>query len=201
MIAAMTKEHLAGVTRLHRANVSGLLQRLGETAILAYYRGAQTSGLAVGHVYLHEGAVAGFVFGSVHPDRLNRAVLRANPIGVLGGIVVGITTAPSSLVWLLKSLSGPPSGAFDPRIPELTYLATDPAHRGQGIGERLVESFNVSLRGQGVVAYELSVDDDNAAGIGFYEKLGFRPIGRYREFGTEHRRYRIELAVTPGARA
>jgi len=122
-------------------------------------------------------------------------------MSVLGGIAAGILRSPSSLVWLLKSLGGPPRGAYDPRIPELTYLATDAAHRGKSIGARLVEAFNASLRGQGVGAYELSVDDDNAAGIAFYEKLGFRPIGRYREFGTEHRRYRIELAVTPGARA
>jgi len=201
MIAAMTKEHLAGVARLHRDSVPGLLQRLGEAATLAYYRGALASGLAVGHVYLHENAVAGFVFGSVHPDRLKRAVLRADPIGVLGGLVAGVLTRPSSLVWLLESLSGPESGAYDQGVPELTYLATDAARRGQGIGTQLVEAFNANMRERGASAYELSVDDDNTAGVGFYEKLGFKLVGRYREFGTQHRRYRNDLAATPGGRA
>jgi len=201
MIAAMTKEHLTGVARLHRDSVPGLLERLGAAATLAYYRGALASGLAVGHVWLHEGAVAGFVFGSAHPDRLKRAVLRANPMGVLVGIVAGVLRRPLSLAWLFESLSGPESGAYDQRVPELTYLATDAERRGQGIGAQLVEAFNASLRGQAVVAYELSVDDDNAAGIGFYEKLGFQLVGRYREFGTQHRRYRIDLVATPGGRA
>ena len=51
---------------------------------------------------------------------------------------------------------------------------------------------NVVVRAAAVTSYELSVDEDNADAALFYEKLGFRVVGRYREFGAVHRRYRLE---------
>lgn len=193
MIQTLRDEHVTEVARLHSASVRGLLQRLGDRALLAYYRGAVRSGLAVAFVYLEHDVVRGFVLGSIHPDQLRRGVVRANPWGVLNGTGMGVLRRPSSLVWLLRSLRGPDPGSYDPRVPELTYLATSENHRGGGIGRQLIEAFGEAMRKRGAVAYELSVADDNLAATAFYERLGFRLAGQYREFGTLHRRYRLEL--------
>jgi ribosomal protein S18 acetylase RimI-like enzyme len=93
----------------------------------------------------------------------------------------------------VKSFRGPDDGAYDPQVPELTYLATAEHHRGSGIGRQLVDAFDTAMRERGAPAFELSVDEDNQAAIAFYERLGFRLSGKYREFGIVHRRYRREL--------
>ena len=49
------------------------------------------------------------------------------------------------------------------------------------------------MRAAGATSYELSVDHDNAGADAFYRRLGFTQVGKYREFGVDHRRYRLDL--------
>ena len=195
MIVPLGPEHVDQVARLHCAALTGLLTELGESAARAFYDGCVRAGSAIGFVYVNEGKVQGFVLGSIRPDTLKRAVVRANPAGTLAGMFLGILRRPAALAWLLKSFKGPDEGSYDPRTPELTYLAVASEGRGSGIGGRLVDAFTRVMRDAGVPAYELSVDDDNERAIAFYEARGFKLIGRYREFGTRHRRYKLQTAL------
>ena len=97
----------------------------------------------------------------------------------------------------MRSFKGPDEGSFDPRQPELTYLAVSPEQRKSGIGGSLVDAFTQAMRDISVPAYELSVDDDNERAVAFYEGRGFKLLGRYREFGTLHRRYRLRASSSP----
>jgi ribosomal protein S18 acetylase RimI-like enzyme len=133
------------------------------------------------------------VFGSTRPDRLRADVLRLNRLQVLAGLCIGVARRPSALRLILSSGHGPDEGTFDPRQPELTYLSVASDSRNAGIGRRLVATFGEAMRRAGAHAYELSVDDENLIAISVYERLGFRLVGRYREFGIVHRRYRLEL--------
>jgi len=196
LILPLGAEHVTDVARLHRANLTGLLSRLGDRATRAYYAGALKTELAIGFAFTENESLRGFVFGSVHPDRLRTEVLRVNRLQVLAGICYGVARRPSALRHLLRSGKGPDEGTYDPRQPELTYLAVAPESRGTGIGGQLVAVFGEAMRHAGVGAYELSVDDENERAIAFYEQLGFRLVGRYSEFGIGHRRYRLE--VGPG---
>lgn len=190
MIVPLGPEHVRAVAKLHCAALTGLLTELGEAAARAFYEGCVRSGSATGFVYVNDGNVQGFVLGSVRPDKLKWAAVRANPVGTLAGMFLGILRRPAALAWLLKSFRGPDEGSYDPRTPELTYLAVAAECRGSGSGGRLVDAFTRAMREAGVPAFELSVDDDNERATAFYEWRGFRVIGRYREFGTLHRRYR-----------
>lgn len=189
-IVPMTFEHVDDVARLHCAGLSGLVSMLGERAARAFYTGCVRSAFAVGFVAVEDGAVRGFVLGSVHPVRLRRDLLGRNPLGVMIGMGEGILRRPSALAWLLRSFRGPDAGSYDDRAAELTYLAVAPAARGHGIGRQLVDAFAVAMREKGVAAFELSVDEDNPQAIRFYEGMGFQRIGQYREFGRLHVRYR-----------
>jgi ribosomal protein S18 acetylase RimI-like enzyme len=140
-------------------------------------------------------SVRGFVFGSVHPESVKRAALRGNPLATLAGILIGMSRRPSAAVWLLESFRGANANAFDHSAPELTYLAVSGESRGGGIGKQLVEAFTNEMRNAGAKSYELSVDEDNQAAVAFYERLGFTATGRYREFGTMHRRYRLMIST------
>ncbi|HXT01138.1 MAG TPA: GNAT family N-acetyltransferase [Elusimicrobiota bacterium] len=193
MIVPLGREHADRVAALHCAALTGLLAELGEPAARAFYAGAVESGAAVGFVSLGDGAVDGFVFGSVHPDRLKGSAARCSPAGLAAGVLLGVLKRPGSLVRLLKSFRGPDEGTFDADAPELTYLAVSAGRRGGGIGRGLVDAFSQAMRGAGAAAYELSVDDDNQRAAAFYEKRGFERVGSYREFGTARRRYRLKL--------
>ncbi len=66
-------------------------------------------------------------------------------------------------------------------------VASYPAHlhidlleraRGKGLGRALIERLLTDLRERDVPGVHLGVDATNANGIGFYEHLGFREVGR-----------------------
>ena len=193
MIAPLGPEHVEQAAELHCAELTGLLSGLGKSAARAFYAGCVGTGAAAGFVDLQDGIVRGFVLGSAHPGTVKRAVMRNDPAGTLSGILQGVLRRPAALAWLLKSFGGPDQGGYDGAAAELTYLAVSPAFRKHGIGRGLVDAFTRAMREAGVPAYELSVDDANEPAAAFYERLGFKPAGRYREFGTLHRRYRLPL--------
>jgi putative flippase GtrA/ribosomal protein S18 acetylase RimI-like enzyme len=192
-------EHVDAVARLHCDNLNGLLSQLGLAAARAYYTGCVRSSAAVGFASLEDGVVAGYVVGSAHPEKLKSEVLRRNLVGTVAAVCLGIVRRPVSLAWLLKSFRGPDDGRYNGEAAELTYIAVAAGRRTAGVGKGLVDAFTCAMRAAGESSYELSVDDDNQAAIGFYEKLGFRRVGQYREFGTLHYRYRLE--ILPGANA
>ena len=49
------------------------------------------------------------------------------------------------------------------------------AHRGAGLGRRLVEHVYTWARSQGMARVTLLADQENAPALAFYEKLGFAP--------------------------
>ncbi|GAA0191392.1 ribosomal protein S18 acetylase RimI-like enzyme [Brevundimonas nasdae] len=52
------------------------------------------------------------------------------------------------------------------------YLAVDPAYRGAGLGRLLMTAAEAWLKAQGAPKLQLMVRADNAAALGFYERLG-----------------------------
>jgi len=193
LIVPLAREHAREVAALHVAALTGLVTELGPAAARAFYAGCAGAPAARGFVDLEGGVLRGFVLGSVDPGALRRDVLRRNPAGSLLGIAAGIARRPGAALHLMRSVRAPDGGSYDARSPELTYLAVAAAARGAGMGRALVTAFTASLREAGVRSYELSVDDGNAGAAAFYEKLGFVSTGTYREFGIEHRRYRLVL--------
>jgi putative acetyltransferase len=56
---------------------------------------------------------------------------------------------------------------------KIEMLFIDPAHRGRGAGRLLVE-FAINVLGADAV----DVNEQNVQAVGFYERLGFRRVGR-----------------------
>ena len=195
MIVPLDRSHVRDVARLHCESLTGLVSELGPSAARAFHAGCVGAGAgsARGFVAIEDGKLAGFVSGSIQPGEMRREILRRNPFGTLAGLAVGILRSPRALVSLVKSFRGPDEGSYDEGSAELTYLVVDTGFRGAGIGHRLVEAFTEAMREAGAPSYELSVDDVNSRAATFYEGLGFRLVGRYREFGIAHRRYRLDL--------
>lgn len=60
---------------------------------------------------------------------------------------------------------------------ELLRMAVDPAHRGQGLGRRLLEACEGELAAAGMVSLFLEVRATNAAAIQLYRSCGWRRCG------------------------
>ncbi len=64
---------------------------------------------------------------------------------------------------------------------EISAVCTDPAHRGKGLGGRLVMAVAAGIRAEGEVPF-LHVSETNENAIRLYEKLGFtvRSLGKFK---------------------
>ncbi len=58
-------------------------------------------------------------------------------------------------------------------------IATDPAHRRRGHGERMVRSLLDWGRQRGMSGAFLQVEAENRTAVRLYTRLGFRPFYRY----------------------
>jgi ribosomal protein S18 acetylase RimI-like enzyme len=196
LIEPLRPEHVDAVADLHMATLTGLITVLGHATARSFYQGCAESPLAVGFVAIDDHRVEGFVLGSTAPAALKRDVVARRPIATAFAMTGGILRDPRAVAWLMKSFRGPDEGSYDADAAELTYLAVAPEARGHGAGKQLVDAFSTALRAKGIRSYELSVDDDNKGAAAFYERNGFAEIGRYREFGKVHIRYRRDTFVS-----
>ncbi len=98
---------------------------------------------------------------------------------------------------------GPPGGAFlvaldgatiigtgairriDDATAELRRMWLLPAYHGRGIGYRLAQELFAFARAAGYRFVRLSTSDVQTRAIGFYERLGFYAIPRYRDTDDE----------------
>lgn len=61
---------------------------------------------------------------------------------------------------------------------EILNIAVAPAHQGRGVGRRLLAAALEQLRHAGIRRVYLEVRESNAQARGFYQRQGFRQIGR-----------------------
>lgn len=93
------------------------------------------------------------------PDAL---VLVAVEDGEVVGHLIG-TFSPASSMWTAGRA-------------ELVSTFVDDAHRGQGIGSRMVEDFVAWGAARGAARLHVSAYVANSAAIRFYQRLGFVPL-------------------------
>ncbi|WP_433220311.1 GNAT family acetyltransferase [Dactylosporangium sp. CS-047395] len=74
------------------------------------------------------------------------------------------------------AVAGVVMGTYDGRRGFILRLAVDPAHRRLGIATRLVAELELRLKALGCPRVNLFVLPDNAAGLGFWQSLGYLPV-------------------------
>jgi len=72
------------------------------------------------------------------------------------------------------ALVGTVIGGFDGRRGFIYHLAVDAAHRGQGVGGRLMDEVEARLRAKGCIRCYLFVTPDNVQAMRYYEKRGWQ---------------------------
>ncbi|WP_216204520.1 GNAT family N-acetyltransferase [Amycolatopsis aidingensis] len=114
----------------------------------------------VGDVVRHP-ALAHYVAGWPRPGDLGVVAERGDPIGA---------------AWLRYFTADDPGYGFvDTATPEVS-MGVLPQWRGQGVGQRLLDSLVDAARRAGVVALSLSVEPGNHARR-LYERSGFEQVG------------------------
>jgi ribosomal protein S18 acetylase RimI-like enzyme len=109
----------------------------------------------------------------VHQDDL----LVLEDEGLLRGYSIGAKGATAGLGWLLG-------------------LGVEPASRGLGHGERLMRASFDRFADHGVDRVRLTVDGENAAAVGLYQKLGFTLLQEVEDYlGPGESRLLLEASV------
>ena len=81
----------------------------------------------------------------------------------------------------------------------LNLLAVQPGHQRQGVGKQLLEWLEASARTAGIFKVHLELRANNDGARAFYEKLGYRQVGRkaaYYDGREDAVRMTHDLAVT-----
>jgi len=102
---------------------------------------------------------------------------------VIGGLPDRLAAQPGARVWLAFADGGEPVGlavcftgfsTFAARpLLNLHDLAVAPAHRGRGVGRRLLEAVEEAARAAGCCKITLEVRDDNVPAQLLYRALGY----------------------------
>ncbi len=72
------------------------------------------------------------------------------------------------------------------RLARLYSIAVAPRLRGKGVASSLLRQAEREARQAGALYMRLEVATDNVAGIALYERMGYRPFGRYRDYYDDH---------------
>lgn len=127
-------------------------------------------------------------------DRLSRRSFRR---------LIGAESAACRIAQIGNELAGYSLLLFrrGTRVARLYSIAVDSRHRGRGLAEALMRDAERTAERRGSVALRLEVREDNAAAIGLYRRLGYRPIGTYANYyADESAALRFEKTLPGGRR-
>ena len=80
---------------------------------------------------------------------------------------------------------------------EITNVATHPDHRRLGIGSALIGALVKKAKQNGVLRITLDVRESNAPAIALYEKFGFAPCGKRKNFYSNPREDALVMEWKP----
>jgi ribosomal protein S18 acetylase RimI-like enzyme len=180
-VRAMTAGDVGAVVRQHeQAFAENFMTTFGRGFLSAFYSGLIEHPEGYGCVAVDSSdEVVGFcVGGSARVQGIAREMLRRRPLAFVWPSLLNVLRSPARLPRVIRVAQGnlgagtgedaPPSTAL------LMQIAVEPALRGSGVADRLVEYFLNEMRRRGAESVSLGVEADNARAISFYKRLGFK---------------------------
>ncbi len=159
------------IAALHRQHISwGLLSRLGEGVVSAFYAALIRS--PVGFVFVAEqnGHLVGFASGVTRWRRFYGEFLTHFPLPTLTVLAASVRQG----LWrhLLKTSRYVTTSSLPPA--EVVSIALDPSTRGTGLGVELMRSVLGEFSARGVNTIRVTFAKRNVPATILYEQLGFR---------------------------
>ncbi len=182
IIRSTIRADLEDLATLHAASLpTSLFTALGRDALVRYYAYVEASPCETAWTASEGGEVVGACVVSYEPDSVLRRFVTHAPIAFtreLAKVVIRDADLRGRIVQKLREPSE------EPHAPEVTQIFTDQVRRGHGIGAALLRACEAKLRTARISRYFVHTErDDNTAGIRFYRREGFNPIGESRSFG------------------
>ncbi len=164
-------EDSPAIAALHRQHISwGLLSRLGEGVVTAFYAALIRS--PVGFVFVAEqnGRLVGFASGVTRWRRFYWEFLRHYPRSTLAVLAASFRQG----LWrhLLKTSRYATTSSLPPA--EVVSIALEPGTRGTGLGVELMRSVLGEFAARGVNTIRVTFAKRNVPATILYEQLGFR---------------------------
>ena len=210
MIKRMSAEHVDGMVKTRiQAFGNSFLTRLGPDALKILYEEICSSSQFLGYVYINDdNEVIGFVFvGFVDISNFCKQIIRKRwpllTMVTLKRILTDYKITIEILRRALPLLNGLFGRRTDAKINSIdgSKIAVDlpgvmlrPEYRGTGIAQELMGSLINDLKDKNVKEVYLSTGVDNIGANRFYEKLGFKLVDMYDEYGgIKQNRYKLCL--------
>lgn len=152
------------------------LTSLGGRFLKTFYRSCIKSDETVIIVCCDDnGNLAGFAMGSLKAAGFYKRLLFKNLLPFSLEAVKLIISKPKALVRLVNNLTKTDERSESHEFSELLSIASSPEFRGQGIGRKLLDSFEEKIREEGGRVVSLTTDySDNRDVIEFYRKSGYK---------------------------
>jgi GNAT superfamily N-acetyltransferase len=182
LIRSTIRADLEDLATLHAESLpTSLFTALGHNTLVRYYAYVEASPYETSWTAAENGEIVGVCVLSHEPESVLRRFVSHAPLAFareLGKLVVRDGDLRGRLVQKLRE------PASEPHAPEVTQIFTDQTRRGHGIGAALLRACEAKLRTARISRYFVHTErDDNTAGIRFYRREGFTPIGESRSFG------------------
>lgn len=180
--------HLSAVARIHyRALPDDFLPSLGLDFLeRVYYPTAFQSQHAATLVALKGGHPVGFVTIAHDSECFTRSILRGRLLILAAYALRAALRDPRHLSKSLEVFWSVGASKPDPVKGEIVFIAVDQAHRGQGVGKKLMVAALHYLRQKGVPSCRTKTLAQNVGIIKMYEGMGWRVRDRFWLIGREY---------------
>ena len=158
-----------------RAFPGYFLTSLGKDFLSTYYKAVLRSEKAIAVCAVDEFEnIIGFASGSIESSNFHRNLFNSNRLSFLLAVVKSALGKPSVFYRLAMNLEKNANHNDDNDYAELLSIAVLPEYKGNGIGKRLLENFEVEVKRRGGKKLALTTDyENNEAVVNFYQKCGY----------------------------
>ena len=183
-IHPMGRAHLPGVVRLHGAAMGrSLWAQLGPRFLKSIYGALIDHPDFLGHVYVDEGRVRGFIAGTRDGPRMMRETFARHSTRLSLATARGLLRRPSAALPLAETFRYHARSSSEDQpdvVAESMFCSFEPRLRGTKVAGLINKVLFDALAAQGHRYIKITTERDNAGAVRQLTSWGFERIGTFR---------------------
>ncbi len=183
MVVQASRQDALIISKIHIKSLSDdFLPSLGIDFLRTIYEGILENENVFGFVDVENSKVRGFVIGTTDMNRFFRDALFANFFKAFYFLTLQFVKKPQIILKILETFLYPKK-EIGPRA-ELIVIAVLDKYQGLGIGKNLVAKLEEKFKLKKIKKYKVTVHANKQA-IYFYEKLGYKRVGKFELYSKD----------------